>query len=318
MPASNVAYIEMVTYISRTLQGAKMTEQEWLTSTDPQQMLHTLTSQGWASNRKLRLFGCSAWRNYFDNEKSASRISARLQAEQAEHHADDPANSPLPDIHVWIFLHEAISVARDAVALLDYPDISPDRLTLVNFLRDIFGNPHLPPPGDSHLNNLYLCEKCGTVNDLWKVWNPACPDCNSDRVRSYRQRDHWLRVNNGQIKHLAEAIYQSRQYSDMPALADALLDVGCPETEPCRACGGTGWDRSKCKVCGNTADDEGYVEHGRGCYVLDSDGGGTEVADDCETCKRSGRTPHPLLTHLRSPGPHVRGCHALDLLTNRS
>lgn len=27
--------------------------------------------------------------------------------------------------------------------------------------------------------------------------------------------------------------------------------------------------------------------------------------------------PHPLLAHLRSPGPHVRGCWAVDLLTGR-
>lgn len=32
----------------------------------------------------------------------------------------------------------------------------------------------------------------------------------------------------------------------------------------------------ECKVCGNVADDEGMLEHGRGCYMLSEDGGGDE------------------------------------------
>lgn len=31
-----------------------------------------------------------------------------------------------------------------------------------------------------------------------------------------------------------------------------------------------------CKICGNTPDEDGMLEHGRGCYKLNSDGGGTE------------------------------------------
>ena len=29
-----------------------------------------------------------------------------------------------------------------------------------------------------------------------------------------------------------------------------------------------------CKVCGNPPDEEGVIEHGRGCYVVSEDGGG--------------------------------------------
>jgi hypothetical protein len=29
-----------------------------------------------------------------------------------------------------------------------------------------------------------------------------------------------------------------------------------------------------CEVCGNTADEYGRIEHGRGCYVVEEDGGG--------------------------------------------
>jgi hypothetical protein len=35
-------------------------------------------------------------------------------------------------------------------------------------------------------------------------------------------------------------------------------------------------------------------------------------------CKGTRRLPHPLLQHLRSPGPHVRGCWAVDLILGRA
>lgn len=39
--------------------------------------------------------------------------------------------------------------------------------------------------------------------------------------------------------------------------------------------------RPTCKVCGNMADEVGIIEHGRGCYMADADGGGyTYVGDD--------------------------------------
>jgi uncharacterized protein (TIGR02996 family) len=35
-----------------------------------------------------------------------------------------------------------------------------------------------------------------------------------------------------------------------------------------------------CKVCGNTADDDGWLNHGRGCYTQCEDGGGAENVDE--------------------------------------
>ena len=35
---------------------------------------------------------------------------------------------------------------------------------------------------------------------------------------------------------------------------------------------------SGCKVCGNTPDDSGTIEHGRGCCVVSEDGGGQSCA----------------------------------------
>ena len=34
-----------------------------------------------------------------------------------------------------------------------------------------------------------------------------------------------------------------------------------------------------CEVCGNIPDEYGVLEHGRGCYVVDADGGGDTFVD---------------------------------------
>ncbi len=40
------------------------------------------------------------------------------------------------------------------------------------------------------------------------------------------------------------------------------------------------WQRlHACKVCQNQPDDDGSIEHGRGCYVVDANGGGTTWVD---------------------------------------
>lgn len=90
---------------------------------------------------------------------------------------------------------------------------------------------------------------------------------------------------------LAQAAYDERCADPVTllALADALAEAGCPESEvavetyPSYAtCGGQG------------TEDLSPTWHTR------------EV-----------RRPHPLLAHLRGPGPHAMGCWALDLILGK-
>lgn len=39
------------------------------------------------------------------------------------------------------------------------------------------------------------------------------------------------------------------------------------------------WEGAECVVCGNTPDEDGELRHGRGCYKIDEDGGGSEWFD---------------------------------------
>jgi uncharacterized protein (TIGR02996 family) len=74
---------------------------------------------------------------------------------------------------------------------------------------------------------------------------------------------------------------------DMPrlALADWLDEQ--PTVRECPECK-NGWEPFVCKVCGNGPDDDGCLEHGKGCYVLNEDGGGCESVDQCANCDGTG------------------------------
>ncbi len=108
----------------------------------------------------------------------------------------------------------------------------------------------------------------------------------------------WFCWNDSTVPRLARQIYEERAWERMPLLADALLDAGCDDEELMRHCRGM----ERCLECLGTgimhyvADG---VKHARWRVPLDA---------PCDQCG-SGWIP------LR--GPHVRGCHVLDLLMGR-
>jgi hypothetical protein len=60
----------------------------------------------------------------------------------------------------------------------------------------------------------------------------------------------WLLWKDGTIRKLAQAIYGSRRFADLLALADALEEAGCTEADILSHCRGEG-------------------PHVKGCWVLD-------------------------------------------------
>lgn len=82
---------------------------------------------------------------------------------------------------------------------------------------------------------------------------------------------------------IAQSAYENRDWDALPILADALEDAGCPAEVPCPLHPSASfWPADICQHC-----------HGR--LVL----------------------TNPILEHLRGPGPHVRGCWALDLVLGK-
>lgn len=172
-----------------------------------------------------------------------------------------------------------------------------------DFLREIVGNPFRPVMLPAGLP----CRKCrgkgkrpsGAGGAVDRPSHRPCEMCKSTGHGSCP----WLTPD---VLALAQAAYDDRDEVSghldpvrLLILADSLEEAGCPQEveTACNGCGGAG-------------------------VVYD------EVGTDypCVRCGRGGPTrpgtgraivPHPLLAHLRSPGPHVRGCWAIDLILGK-
>jgi hypothetical protein len=207
-----------------------MTEEEWLSSNDPDPLIGLIRTA--SSTRKLRLFAAASFHCLKDHlphseqrggiellEKMGegkSHLQARRQARKhilmdwrgglpvGDHAIDDPD-------HVALMLYRAI-VSTDAaghaeVASRGIRDSANRRPEQCELLRDIFGNPFRQVAFDPR----------------WRT---------SDSVG------------------VARGIYEDRAFERMPILADALMDAGCDDEQVLVHCRGAG-------------------PHVRGCWAVD-------------------------------------------------
>jgi hypothetical protein len=294
-----------------------MTESEWLTSEDPAAMLRmadgSCVNGIRVSDRKLRLFA-AAWRR---------QAGFPVDAGDYEH-----AN-PL-----------GVSSASDWA-------LSLSRLTIVSaatqaaLLRDVVGNPFRPVslPVASRGGLCAACARgrhdhCGAQVSTSGIrcgcqvcWGAArCPWLTPQALtlaraayeerpgRACRRcngfgylRDDWFPGDEGRVT--CPDCGGARRAEDgaldpfrLALLADALEEAGCGHAETVegleRGIDTLNFIMSRC------TDDEAYRLYQAN---LDDHRRRLEVA----------RMPHPLLAHLRSPGPHVRGCWALDLILGK-
>jgi hypothetical protein len=182
-----------------------MTEQEWLASSVPDDLLMHLTPA--TSDRKLRLFACACCRRIWDLlpqgagrqavEMSESFADGDVRAEDLYRSwlaaktlvADDEAR-----VGAWNRLIAAEVEARDAARSRAWSAARTvvadadrqERQAQCDLLRDIFNPFHVPAPPGSWLSN--------------------------------------------EAKELCDQIYQERAFDRMPILADNLEKGGCPDT----------------------------------------------------------------------------------------
>jgi hypothetical protein len=127
----------------------------------------------------------------------------------------------------------------------------------------------------------------------WCHPSPGCATEDLDAVHpSFTHLDYRWRTET--VLSLAEAAWDhlspvgELDTTRLAVLADALEEAGCVGKR-CRTCAGTG-------VISQVVDTWAVARL------------------TCHDCEGIGRWPHHLLEHLRAPGPHVRGCWALDLI----
>ncbi|HEY7428982.1 MAG TPA: hypothetical protein VH682_32425 [Gemmataceae bacterium] len=210
-----------------------MTEEEWLAGLDPTPMLEHIRVTG--SERKLRLFACALARQVW-SLLCAKRI--RKAVESAERFADGQvskgemtAAGAAAQQAAWTVYRgsprfksdqtaAAYDTARSAAyamateaAIWAYMEAGFAEISAISrraILHDIFCNPFRPI----------------TLDSSWLTWH------------------------DGLLVSMARQMYDSRDFSDMPILADALEESGCQDQDILGHCRSGG-------------------EHVRGCWVVD-------------------------------------------------
>jgi hypothetical protein len=248
-----------------------MTESEWLASVDPAAMLESLKRTHQDSERKLRLFACACCRAVL------SRFTARGSREaidQAERYADGDASDYGLECAYWKarVSGDVNSAASMASTLLVSPGTDwlkdgflshlrvlglSDRWQ-ANLVREVFGNPFRPIPGDRHEGSWYVCEHCGKRGEYADDEPRRCRWCGTDHVREWRERDTWISLT---VHDIARGIY-STQYRQadftldperLQVLSDAIEEAGCTDRDLLDHLRCTNRDRP----------------HYRGCWVVD-------------------------------------------------
>ncbi len=274
-----------------------MTETEWLASTDPAAMLALPRCPSPPpSDRKLRLFACGCCRQVWDK---LTGPRSRNAVEVAERFADGEVTETELNQAIdgaWEVFAQAGDEWNGPPTLLrlyhNHPEYFSDcwlpYATQAALLRDTVGNPFrpvtLPVQYVQDCPSTCLVGGRGMISSL----PTKCGGCETP----WRKESPWLTPT---VLGLAEAAYSDRindaGHLDpvrLAILADALEEAGC--------------QGERCPACGPDLRSAGILPR----YW-------------CGQCdERDRRFPHPILAHLRSPGPHVRGCHVVDLILGKS
>ena len=213
-----------------------MTEEEWLTCTDPAPMLEFL--KGKASDRQLRLLAVACCRAVWD---SLTHGRSRRAVEMAEQYADgliDEAG-----------LHRAHSMAADAV--VSYHEVQFRGRRGPNRDGPSLAGWRLSFAADSaHTHKPFLIGRLRPLRhdpDLSLLAPRLIRDIFANPFRPVPLDPAWL---TSTVVSLAEGVYADRAFDRLPVLADALEDAGCDKAEILAHCRGGG-------------------PHVRGCWVVD-------------------------------------------------
>ena len=239
-----------------------MTEEEWLTCTDPKPMLEFL--RGKSNDRKLRLIATACHHRiwHFLNDKTVCRKTIEF----AERLADGHATTNELHGRAWgkpgsvfsVVLHEAwdaaensiqfgAGTAKEAVLRMD-PENYKNRQEAFKAAWENHQLGEAMRIADATMPSEWIAtgelawtkERHGQCIVLRELFGPI-------PFRSVCLDPSWLTTN---VNIVAESIYVSRDFDRLPALADALEEAGCDNQEI-------------------LPHFRGPVSHIRGCWALD-------------------------------------------------
>ncbi len=233
-----------------------MTEEEWLACTDPAPMLSSLRDK--AGDRLLRLFAVACCRRIWcllADERS------RHAVEVAERFADGSVDET--ELGSATLLRDFPShTLRDAAFLTAVPQCHrPSQLHRYG----IFDLARLDEEAHQRIESIYLsgfrfpADVALAVARRVAVDSPAEPPIQAVLLRcllgslpfrAVSLDPAWLSWQRGLVVSMARRMYDSRVFTGMPVLADALEDAGCSNPD----------------ILGHCRSDS---EHARGCWVVD-------------------------------------------------
>ena len=245
-----------------------MTEAEWLACEDPHPMLDYLRGppttddfsgphaplekylEPQTSDRKLRLFAVACCRLTWDAMARVGRCNEELwpAVEVAERYADGLATAEeLRVVHdaaahvEWVFADDAGTPRVEAGAVrvtASVDPIDPRHLSEAALTSWEYNAVHrgIWAREQDERRPLERFYHCNLVRDIFG--NP---------FRPITLDPEWL---TSTVVSLARSMYESRDFSPMPILADALQDAGCENPDILGHCQGPG-------------------PHVRGCFVID-------------------------------------------------
>lgn len=215
-----------------------MTEAEWLTCVDPEPLLGHL--RGTASDRKLRLLACSCARRIWGAAEECRGEKMHPQVVLAEAFAEGcaaPEEVDAARANEWgvgeyssfacaLYAGYA-TIERDAASAAS----SAARSAAVGFVMIAresrgWGNSENDRDAVTAVHRAELAHQAALVREIFS--NPFRPVTFSPAWRT------------GTALTLARQMYESREFSAMPILADALQDAGCDSDEVLSHCRGSG------------------------------------------------------------------------------
>lgn len=283
-----------------------MTEEQWLKGQSAEAMLKFVqevhaSSQPpvrLASNRQLRLFLAACYRasTHDDNKFACDKEKMAVDAEAWAETGDLPKNR-----EHWLYYDD---LARLAHCVLVYT--GPGRYS-ADVLRDILDNPY-----DAMRYNIRECPRCSGIMRFYDTPDLArgqwqCESCtrleadDGEFTLAFRTgrcvQPGWLTTD---LEQLALAAWDSQRADG--TLDPAALSVLADRVEE------DDWPQELCRHCLGTGNRE---------VVLPTWWPDPRPHTRCDPKTCQARWPNRVLRHLRAPGPHVRGCWAVDLLSRK-
>ena len=211
-----------------------MTEREWRTETFPDHLLDCVGPA--VSERKLHLFNVACLRLLWSccDGDAGSELFARLM--ELEEQVADGRAKPREIVRASQWLPWSFEVG-DLERPIRRSKITA-RQTAINLIS-YYSHPERNALNRTAARSVIAREQCHLLRDI------VCPP-----FRTPSFTPDWRTWNDGTISRIARDAYESRDFSALPILADALQDAGCTDDDILSHC--------------RQGD-----PHTRGCWVVD-------------------------------------------------